>query len=55
MARRGRLAAAHDCKGQGVNQPVSASQLQAAVSGSSFYAGMRVLPKVERAAMFAIY
>jgi phytoene synthase len=25
------------------------------VSGSSFYAGMRVLPKAERAAMFAIY
>jgi phytoene synthase len=25
------------------------------VSGSSFYAGMRVLPKTERAAMFAIY
>ena len=29
--------------------------LQAAVSRSSFYAGMRVLPKAERAAMFAIY
>ena len=38
-----------------MNDPVSASQLRAAVSGSSFYAGMRVLPKVERAAMFAIY
>jgi presqualene diphosphate synthase len=38
-----------------VNQPVSASQLQAAVSGSSFYAGMRVLPGPERAAMFAVY
>ena len=38
-----------------MNQPVSASQLQAAVSGSSFYAGMRVLPKAEREAMFAIY
>lgn len=38
-----------------MNEPVSASQLQAAVAGSSFYAGMRVLPKPERAAMFAIY
>ena len=25
------------------------------VSGSSFYAGMRILPKAERSAMFAIY
>ena len=38
-----------------MNEPVTASQLQAAVSGSSFYAGMRVLPKPERTAMFAIY
>ncbi len=38
-----------------MNEPVSASQLQAAVSGSSFYTGMRVLPKAERAVMFAIY
>lgn len=29
--------------------------LRKAVSGSSFYAGMRVLPKAEREAMFAIY
>ena len=29
--------------------------LQAQVSGSSFYAAMRVMPKAERAAMFAIY
>jgi phytoene synthase len=29
--------------------------LQAKVSGSSFYAGMRILPKTEREAMFAIY
>ena len=29
--------------------------LQAQVSGSSFYAAMRVMPKPERAAMFAIY
>ncbi len=32
---------------------VAAAQTQA--SGSSFYAGMRVLPKAEREAMFAIY
>ena len=29
--------------------------LQAQISGSSFYAAMRVMPKAERAAMFAIY
>lgn len=29
--------------------------LRKAVSGSSFYAGMRILPKAEREAMFAIY
>jgi presqualene diphosphate synthase len=29
--------------------------LQAQVSGSSFYAAMRIMPKAERAAMFAIY
>jgi presqualene diphosphate synthase len=29
--------------------------LQAQVSGSSFYAAMRVMPRAERAAMFAIY
>ncbi len=34
---------------------VTASDLQAKVSGSSFYAGMRVLPKAEREAMYAIY
>ena len=34
---------------------LSGEALQAAVSGSSFYAGMRVLPKAEREAMFAIY
>ena len=38
-----------------MNEAVTASQLKAAVSGSSFYAGMRVLPKPERTAMFAIY
>lgn len=34
---------------------VTASDLQAKVAGSSFYAGMRVLPKAEREAMYAIY
>jgi squalene synthase HpnD len=33
----------------------SQPSLQAQVSGSSFYAGMRVLPRAERAAMYAIY
>jgi phytoene synthase len=39
-------------------EPQAASDpaaLQAQVSGSSFYAAMRVMPKAERAAMFAIY
>ena len=31
------------------------AQLQQKVAGSSFYAGMRILPKAEREAMFAIY
>lgn len=31
------------------------AEMHAKVSGSSFYAGMRVLPKPEREAMFAIY
>jgi phytoene synthase len=34
---------------------VTASDLHAKVAGSSFYAGMRVLPKGEREAMYAIY
>jgi squalene synthase HpnD len=34
---------------------VSASDLHAKVAGSSFYAGMRVLPRAEREAMYAIY
>ncbi len=38
-----------------MSEPVTAEQLKAAVSGSSFYAGMRILPKAEREAMFAIY
>ena len=32
-----------------------AGAVQAQASGSSFYAGMRVLPKAEREAMFAVY
>ena len=35
--------------------PGAAETTQAAASGSSFYAGMRVLPKPEREAMYAIY
>ena len=35
--------------------PAVAASAQTGASGSSFYAGMRVLPKAERAAMFAIY
>ncbi len=31
------------------------AELRKSVSGSSFYAGMRILPKAEREAMFAIY
>jgi phytoene synthase len=38
-----------------VNATITASELRARVSGSSFYAGMRILPKAEREAMFAIY
>lgn len=34
---------------------VTATDLQAKVAGSSFYAGMRVLPRAEREAMYAIY
>jgi phytoene synthase len=34
---------------------MTAEDLQQKVSGSSFYAGMRVLPKAEREAMYAIY
>ena len=35
--------------------PVDAAALQAQIAGSSFYAAMRLMPKAERAAMFAIY
>jgi phytoene synthase len=34
---------------------LSHADLQAKVAGSSFYAGMRVLPRAEREAMYAIY
>ena len=35
--------------------PVGQAEAQSQASGSSFYAGMRVLPKAEREAMFAVY
>jgi phytoene synthase len=38
-----------------VTATLTASELQAKVAGSSFYAGMRILPKAEREAMYAIY
>jgi presqualene diphosphate synthase len=38
-----------------MNPKTTPGALQAQVSGSSFYAGMRVLPKAEREAMYAVY
>ena len=38
-----------------MNPKATPAALQTQVSGSSFYAGMRVLPKAEREAMYAIY
>jgi phytoene synthase len=38
-----------------MNDTTDLKTLQKQLSGSSFYAGMRVLPKAEREAMFAIY
>ena len=38
-----------------MNAPLTPDDLRQQISGSSFYAGMRVLPKAEREAMFAIY
>lgn len=38
-----------------MSEEVTLEQLREATSRSSFYAGMRVLPKAEREAMFAIY
>ena len=38
-----------------MTQPSIPAELRAKVAGSSFYAGMRILPRAEREAMFAIY
>lgn len=38
-----------------MNPKATPAQLQRQVSGSSFYAGMRVLPRAEREAMYAVY
>ena len=38
-----------------MNPDSTPGALHKQVSGSSFYAGMRVLPKAEREAMYAIY
>jgi squalene synthase HpnD len=38
-----------------MNPKATPAALQAQVAGSSFYAGMRVLPKAEREAMYAVY
>ena len=38
-----------------MNPDTTAAALQKQISGSSFYAGMRVLPKAEREAMYAVY
>lgn len=38
-----------------MNPRTTPAALQAQVAGSSFYAGMRVLPRAEREAMYAIY
>jgi phytoene synthase len=38
-----------------MNRKNTPARLQGTASGSSFYAGMRVLPKAEREAMYAIY
>jgi squalene synthase HpnD len=38
-----------------MNPDATRAALRQQISGSSFYAGMRVLPKAEREAMFAIY
>ena len=35
--------------------PVDPAALQAQIAGSSFYTAMRLMPKAERAAMFAVY
>ena len=38
-----------------MNPKTTPAALQSQVSGSSFYAGMRVLPKAEREAMYSVY
>ncbi len=38
-----------------MSEVIDTAAVEKKVAGSSFYAGMRVLPKAERAAMFAIY
>ncbi len=38
-----------------MSQPSEIGAAQSQASGSSFYAGMRILPKAERQAMFAVY
>lgn len=38
-----------------MNPKATPAALQSQVSGSSFYAGMRILPKAEREAMYAVY
>ena len=38
-----------------MNSKATPGALQSQVSGSSFYAGMRVLPRAEREAMYAVY
>lgn len=38
-----------------MNPETTPAALQSQVSGSSFYAGMRVLPRAEREAMYAVY
>src|SRR6185312_2260558 len=40
---------------RGMNPDATPAALRKKISGSSFYAGMRVLPKTEREAMYAIY
>ena len=38
-----------------MTQPSIPAELSAKLAGSSFYAGMRILPRAEREAMFAVY
>jgi squalene synthase HpnD len=56
-AREGKLRANVDnrVRPSTANAAIDAREVRARVSGSSFYAGMRLLPRPEREAMFAIY